>query len=702
MQAPKTTRGPRVILALAFFLVGSAPGGADLLIRGGGEESHGSLLSMDVSSLRFRTEGGEELSLPRDQVTRLELYRDLSGTRARTLADLEDPVLEEAMQYLAGPEQYPNDGAVNLYLGYHMTFEADGSTRLTVRNIVRVLQERGKGEGTVSGSWIRDLQRFHFDHGRTILPDGSIRGLTDKGVRVSAVHTSVPEYDRKMRQLQTLPAVDVGSVVDWQYTIEDSGEDPFLPAFLRHVVRLGEPVMRGVFEVRLHRDRQWDGVLSRTEGVSRRRWEDGDYRVERFEWVGLEPGKREDRKPPGEEIYPAFYFGPRLSWAEIAEPVRAVVTSATEAGPLTRELLEKLLEPGWSRDRIYQTLALWVAREIRLVRVLMSDFRYAPRSIEEVLSTRSGNYLDKTMALHALLRAAGVPSELYLSRDRYLSPMPEGARSLELFNDALVRVELDEGWVFRSPDDEELDPGVLPAAFHGTSALRISGERAPEGLTEVPDPPLEDDLLRTVYRTQLEVDGTLVGSRDLQVRGNSARTVRSYRNLSRDQLQKRMESLNHSFHPSSELTGYELRNLADFTKDVSYVRRFRVPGYALKAGGKLLAFRLPGLVDSSGDVGTATRRYPMAYRSRELQDTEIEVRLPEGFRVLHLPQGMDVEGPGYRYRSEFSREGDLVRFRGEYRRTTRRIQPEDYPAYKRMREERSRQARQWVVVEKLD
>ena len=191
----------------------------------------------------------------------------------------------------------------------------------------------------------------------------------------------------------------------------------------------------------------------------------------------------------------------------------------------------------------------------------------------------------------------------------------------------------------------------------------------------------------------------LVGERRLEVGGNAATTVRGYRNLDQARLAQRMIRLNHAFHPRSELLGFDLQHVDDFSQNVVYVRRFRVPGYALRAGDKAMAFRLPGLVDSASDVGETTRIYPRAWRDRALRELDIQVELPEGWRVLHLPEGAKARGEGWRYVGEFAaREGALA-FASEYARETFRVSPDAYPAFKAMRDARARVARQWVVVE---
>lgn len=693
-------RARGLAVGLGFLLAFGAD--ADLLIQEDGKEFEGELVAVDAAGVRFRAQGGEELALARRAVARVELYRDLSGTTAQRVDELDDPVLREALRYVAAEEQYPSAGAVNLYLGHQVTFEADWTRRTRVRNVVRVLQERGKGEGTVETSFLRGLDTLRFDFGRTLMPDGALKGLSDKGVRVAPVHAAHPEYDRLMKQVQTLPGVDVGRVVDWQYSVDRRPDDPAVPPWYRQVIRLGEPVMRGLVEVRLHRDLEADVVLSRTEGVSRRRHQEGEYLVETFEYVGLEPGKREDQRPPGEEIYPTVYVAPRRTWAQLSGALIPLVEAARRPGPLAAALLKQLVPAGGDADAVYQSLALWVAREVRLVGVAMESAGYAPRGLEEVLATRTGNFLDKTMALYALLRAAGVDAELYLARDRYLSPLPPGVQSLHLFDDALVRVRLSTGWAFRTADDEDMGPHVLPATFYGVAALRISGPEPAAAPLLVEAPPLEVDLALVRFPSTLAPDGTLEGERDLLVRGNAASTVRTYRNLSGEELQRRMEQLNHGFDPRAELVSYDLENLGDFTRDPVYRRRFRVPGYALRAGGKLLAFHMPGLVDSSADVGTSTRQHALAYRDRELRETEIAVVLPPGAKVLHLPEDLVVRGEGYAYEGRFERAEGEVRYHGRAVRDAFRISPEVYPAYRRMREERARQALQWVVVEMVE
>jgi hypothetical protein len=378
--------------------------------------------------------------------------------------------------------------------------------------------------------------------------------------------------------------------------------------------------------------------------------------------------------------------------------MRPLVEEASRPGPLAAALLRQLLPEPAGPDEAYQRIALWVAREVRLVGVAMDSARFAPRPLEAVLSTRTGNYLDKALALFGLLRAAGLAAELHLCRD-HMGPMPEGVRSLHLFDDALVRVQLAAGWCFRSATDQDMGPHVLPSAFHDVAALCVSGAAPAESLGRVEAPPLEADKSEVRFTTRLERDGTLAGERDLLVRGNTATTVRSYRNLAGEELRQRMEQLNHGFHPRAELVDFALENLGDFTRDPVYRRRFLVPGYALQAGGRMLAFQMPGLVDSSADVGTPTRLHPLAFMDRELRDTEITVVLPEGARVLHVPEDLVVRGDGYQYQGSFQVAAGNVSYRGRAVRDTFRVSADLYPAYRSMREARARQALQWIVVE---
>lgn len=684
-----------VALGLGLLL---APARADLLIESTGAETQGRLEAMDADRLTFRAASGAARTLPRTQVARVELYRDLGGPPGARVEDLDDPVLTRALARVADRQAYPDAGAVNLFLGHTVTFEADGTRRLSVRNVVRVLEERGKEEGTVHGQWLADRDTFEVGHGRTILPDGSLRRLTGKGLRVSPVYGSTPEYDRLRRHLLTLPAVDVGSVVDWE-THQTRPPRPDLPPWYRFVVAVDEPVLEGRVEVRVHQDADMVVHLSATDRVARSRRVEGDYRVEVFEFAGWEPGKDEDDLPPAAEIHPTIYVAPRRAWAEVAAGLASAVAAAVAPGPRVQAALAKLVEPGQDAAARYQAIAGWVAREIRLVGVGMSQFGFAPRSAEEVLATGTGNFLDKTLALHALLRAAGVGSRLFLVRDRFLAPTPGGeVRALQLFDDAAVQVDLGAGWVFRDADSDDLGPQDLPTAFHDVDALGLDGDAAGQ-LVRIPAPPLEADQALQVYRCRLEPDGTLVGERRLEVRGNSAPTVRGYRNLDEARLAQRMIRLNHAFHPRAELLGFDLQHVDDFTQDVVYVRRFRVPGYALKAGEKAMAFRLPGLVDSAADVGETTRRYPRAWRDRDLQRLEIQVDLPAGWRVLHLPEGVASQGQGWRYQGAFQAADAGLAFTSEYVRETFRVAPEGYPAFKAMRDARARLARQWVVVE---
>ncbi len=694
------TRGWLAALGVSLCLLPVARLGADLLILRDGTEHLGRLEALG-DEIRFRTEAGEVLDLPRGAASRIEFHRDLSGTAARTVAELADPKVDAALRLVAGPGDYPGAGAANLWLGEVVTVEADLRCRRTVRNIVRVLQERGKDEGTVPAAWFEDTERLDFEFGRSFAPDGSIRGLTDKGVRVAPVYGSTPEYHRRLRALHTLPSVDRGVVVDWQYRIEETRSDPEVPLFYSHVFLASEPILAGEVEVRIHDAAAVDLVLTGTRGIARERTREGAYRVERFRYAGLEADPEEDATPPAHELHPTLWLAPRRTWAEVASEAAPWYRAPGTPGPRSKELLARFTEGAPGDEIRYRSIASWVGRELRLVPVSLSAFRYRPRDLEEVLATRTGNFLDKTWALFCLLGWSGFRPEFYLVRDRSSGAMPEGIASLRLFDDAAVRLEIPgHGRVFRDADEVDLGPHDLPSAFHGAPALKVGGGEVGTGLETVDLPPLEADLLEVGWKASLDAEGNLEGVRELSVRGNTATTVRSYRNLSQADLAQRQERLNHAFHPAAELVGFEFQHLDDFSREVGYRRRFRVPGFALGAGGTLFAFPLPGLSDSSGDVGTPVRRKPLAFLDRSSERTRIEVRLPPGFKVRWMPQALSFSGDGWDYRSDFQAVEGTIRFTGSFERRTWRIPPEGYPAWKRMRDARAREARQMIVIER--
>lgn len=673
---------------------------ADLLLLADGREVEGSLRKVEADSIRFQPVRGELETFSRQEVSKVELHRDLGGTTATRVEDLEDPLLKQVLRYQAGPEDYPDSGAANLYLGYQVRFDEERTKTETVRNIVRVLRERGKEEGTVYTQTLDQIQTADLDFGRTYLPDGSLLSLTEKGTRTSRPLAGLPGYDHLGSTLYTLPGVDVGSVVDWQTTTVRRGDASAFPPFFRFTLEASEPILQGRVELRIHRQAGLKVWVSKRDGLPWEIRDEGPYQVHRFDFRGLNPPPTENSRPGGEELFPTIYVTPEqgldLSAAEFAQSLEGAVRPGTR----TKALLASLLPTReLSRSERFWALSEWVLREIRLVGVPLYLAGYRPQNLEELLAKKMANPLDKTVVLYGLLKAAGIETRLFLARDSLVpEPMP-GPESFRLFNQALLAVKLEEGWVYRAIQEAERGPDALSPAFEGAPILQVSaGDKLGE-LSRVPPLPEEADSARLVYRTRLDADGTLEGTRILEVRGHPSRTVRSYRNLSKELLEKRMSELNHAFHPLAELLGYELEHLDDFTQDVLYKRHFRVPRYALRAGGSLLAFQVPGLVDQTGDVSLPNRALPLAYSYPDEMQVEIEVELPRGFRVFHRPEDLLQEGPGYRNSAQFSVEDGVLRYRGEHRRWARRIPVEEYPSYKAAREERARLAEQWVLLE---
>jgi transglutaminase-like putative cysteine protease len=446
------------------------------------------------------------------------------------------PITEQDRTLTAVPGQ-PNAPAVVLFRKgeLHMMNPAsqDVSSYLRVEVRLKILTAAGKDRGDVKIAH-SGFFRLQGIEGRTVLPDGTVvplpkdvqfRRTTSRSRRVYV--TSV-----------AFPAVEVGAILDYHYTVKWDSIFFLDPWFFQDRI----PVLHSeiVYDVPVtlqaaawKSDPMHVGLKSETlkgqEGTRLRAWADDLPAVpeERDSLPFSDMAAQEMMLPTA---YVTRNVVQRLfeSWAatckvfddEYEAARRKDGDSAQRARQLAAAAPPATSGAGASRQRreaaaIYRFVRDEVATE-EANRVWLPRFSTAGA----VFDNRKGEPAEKALLLQVMLAAIGIDARLVWAADREDGSIDMQVPNPAWFDRVLVAAQIDGQRVFLDPEDRALSFGHLQPGYEGTNAL-LYDARKPEIIT-LPETPFDQNVRRARLELTVDAAGRAAGRGTLTLLGQPA------------------------------------------------------------------------------------------------------------------------------------------------------------------------------------
>lgn len=299
------------------------------------------------------------------------------------------------------------------------------------------------------------------------------------------------DFSHLREMVVTHTGLERGAVVDLRYRIHTRAG--FLPAFAgREVLARPFPIDEYTLEIRIPAARQlffgaggFNGEIV-TEIVA-----DGPVRKYAFRFTGLAPLAREPLALAGAEPFLAFALAPdwaaALPLAGASQDLPAVL--ADKADKL------KALHP--AAPELLAALQKAVAGEIKNCGLGVEATGWRFRPLERVAQSNTATRLEKALLLGALLKRAGVDSELLAV-----------AAGPELAAAAATPLQLGEFWLKVPAAQAYLDPcreqhEFFPYALQGRDAWNFAGR----SLEKLPLSTANDNGLQLSGKARLDADG---------------------------------------------------------------------------------------------------------------------------------------------------------------------------------------------------
>lgn len=538
---------------------------------------------------------------------------------------------------------YPNSDTYWLRCEETVTLHADGTAEESYHHTARLFSAQSLENADVSIPYNTTSQTVTNISARTILPDGSVLKVQPGDIHETSPFSDFTLYDDAKNLAFSLPGVEEGALIDYQYTI------------VTHT-----PLQRGRYAdawwlentdpIRLNRYTLIAPVslavayhLHNAAGVqfTQSLSADGKRRIYRWEKQNTPAFTPEPEMPAQETVAPWLEVSTWPSWQNVAGWYQTLAEPRMAATPEIKALVQRLTLGKTTEREKAQALFYWVEKKTRYVAIEMGLSAYQPHSAAEVCRNRYGDCKDMATLLAAMFHAAGIQTAWPALLDtENKQPLQGHLAAPTLFDHAILRADLDGKPYWFDATAEYCAFGDIPSADRGLEAFIVRKgvgqfETIPRGGPEAN---------RTVYTKTITLhsDGSADCRTTIHGDGDAALSARTeFGALRPNQLRDHFESLIDS-QPEATLLHYSVGGCENWGKPLTYGVQYTAPNWAVRTGSLLIVtdgftFDLPPIEHS--------RRYPLQIEDAEQEDYTETIHLPPGCTLEALPESVSEETP---------------------------------------------------------
>jgi len=329
---------------------------------------------------------------------------------------------------------------------------------------IKVLTEKGKELATVELPYEKNVYSVADIKGRTIQPDGTIVPLEGKPADILKAKTKGYQVGRKVF---TLPAVQVGSILEYYFQLRYSSSYVLIPYW-----EIQRPyfVHKAHYQCMYCEDIQAFSVLP--QGVTFGKDHSGHAVLD---LTDIPPGPSEEWMPPmGEMLYKAIFYRPRNTygkefWADEGDRWSASVNVFVDPSKSLRAVVNGLLQPGDTdlvkAKKLYTAVQALENTDFTRQKSDAERKQMKLKEInraEDIWTQKSGTRTEIALLYLSMLRAAGVTAYAMRVVDRAQGIFIPEYYNYDQLDDTLVVFVVNGKNIF-------LDPGEKMCPFQTVS-----------------------------------------------------------------------------------------------------------------------------------------------------------------------------------------------------------------------------------------
>ena len=611
-------------------------------------------------------------------------------------ANLDDEVTQ-LIQNIPPAHLYPDAGVIYILDEDIVEVSKDGRCKETVHVVFKILKDKGKDKRDIKIGYSSSTATASIIYARTITPEGKIISLNKNAVKV-VTPTKYPSNSDHKELTFSMPGVTVGSIIDYKVVIEEQKpeiEGKFSNGFYFQYPPY-DPTYLCRYKVITPKDMDLKYLLlNPLQGrkLSPNIIHDGNKKTYLWEYKNIPQIIEEKSMPPTDEVAFRILVTTMNSWDEVSHWWRKEFEGKTEPDEaIKRKVAELTKNLSTTREKT-EAIFDYVKREIRFE-------YYGAQSASEVFKNKYGNCVDKSTLLISMLKVAGIPAYYVAIPTHDMGNLIKNFPYPSQFNHCIVAVEKERGYHFIDPVSGNNRFDYLPSVDRNRDVIIFKDQETLFAKTPLTKP--EENTSYTQQKIKIDEDGSIeneVRNLGFGSKEASSRSFFMYNRLTeiQDFLEERVDKIS----SGAKLLTYTHSNPVNFKESFELKIKYNAQDYCRKAGD-ILIFDVPEISKECLATGKKERRNSIVVLDNSYSKDEVEFNVPEGYKVYHLPEPMEIKNQYFEFRSSYRQEREKIFYQGEFIRKAIRITPEEYPTYRKFCHEMEKSFKRSVLFRKKD
>lgn len=580
-----------------------------------------------------------------------------------------------------GDDAFPRDSAVWLLDDRHVEVFENGTSSRAVHYVIKILTSEGAEKfRNVNISYSPGLEKVELKRAAVLKSDGTeITATQIKEYNVFDVWSRL--YYSYVNKVITMPRLAPGDAIDVEYKISQTGENLFA-GYFGDFFYFGDKnstiLARYVLTVPEDENYYFKSLRGAPAPEIIRR---GETRTFVYEMANLPSIEEEPYMPALAEILPSVQVSTFATWNDVGRWYNGLIKDVFRPSPEIEVLAAELAADGPGDLAKLQRVYDFVVTRVRYVGLEFGVGGYRPHTPKQCLESHYGDCKDKSTLMNTLYRLMGFEAYPALIRTADLGELDYELPILGLFNHMISYVKLAGGQTFFLDGTAEYHSfRELPEGDQGIDALVVFDDGA--AFVRTPVLSLDDNHIKTKTTFVLQPDGAAHAHRLVEYGAGDAPAQRE-----RFQVEAKRKAIIEEYwngmYPGTKIFNEKFSDISNLSQPVrteydALVRRLYDPTSA--------RVHLEAVVHKSGLLNRygkkAARRWPLILRQNEKATAELTYILPDGYAVVALPLAKEFRSPFGVLAIDVRAEGNRVSIKQELELYARRIDPDDYPAFR--------------------
>jgi tetratricopeptide (TPR) repeat protein len=531
-----------------------------------------------------------------------------------------------------------------------------------------------------------DRQVVQLRGARVYRADGKIDEAVESG-EGSADDPSVSMYTSARTFYVQFPRLEPGDVVELRYRVDDVTPRNEFGNYFGEVVALqgGEPVSNAEYVLITPKERTFYfdhnvAGLTMSDSVA------GSQRIYRFAAKDIPALNPEPSMPPWPEVLGSVNVSTYKSWDDLGRWYWGLIKDQFDLDEETRKLAKQITEGKTTELDKVKAIYKWVTENTRYVALEFGIYGYKPRRCVQTVARGWGDCKDKATVIATLLKEAGIPSTIVVTRTRMRGDLRSKMASFAPFDHAIAYVPSLN--LYLDGTAEHTGIYELPKMDIGAVVLQVNEGKAQ--LTRIPSADPEKNFVHRELAVDLDAKGSAKLDIDYSTGGYNAASWRDAYGAEATRRERMTRDLGGDFPGVSINEGAQGLVTSDLTNNEEPVKikvRAAAPGFARNEGDGMSMPVTSGFRLTPNYASLSQRRQAVELIAFTSIDDVYRVKLPAGAKVVSVPEERAATSPFGSYSVKVEQAHGEVVVRSKLQVTASRVEPADYQAWKRFCEE---------------